>query len=147
MDGAEAVLTYGISGWPTWVHHEGREMHGEDPRDMRDQIRRVEGEAGRNVSGGAWRQGVTPPCNLLRASRGSMLAARALQAWGPLGARLQPLELPSMSRFIRNWPALPDLDRRLPRSARRAGGMEPGAAYPAHGTRARLLTVPLPAGK
>ena len=60
-------------------------MHGEDPRDPRDQIRRVEGEAGRNVSGGAWRQGVTPPCNLLRASRGSMLAARALQARGPLG--------------------------------------------------------------
>ena len=27
MGGVEAVLTYGISGWPTWVHHEGREMH------------------------------------------------------------------------------------------------------------------------
>jgi hypothetical protein len=27
MGEAEAVLTYGISGWPTWVHHEGREMH------------------------------------------------------------------------------------------------------------------------
>ena len=27
MDGVEAVLTYGISGWPTWVHHEHREMH------------------------------------------------------------------------------------------------------------------------
>ena len=27
MDAVEAVLTYGISGWPTWVHHEGREMH------------------------------------------------------------------------------------------------------------------------
>jgi hypothetical protein len=26
-DGVEAVLTYVISGWPTWVHHEGREMH------------------------------------------------------------------------------------------------------------------------
>ena len=27
MDGVEAVLTCGISGWPAWVHHEGREMH------------------------------------------------------------------------------------------------------------------------
>jgi len=27
MDGVEVVLTYGISGWPTWVHHEHREMH------------------------------------------------------------------------------------------------------------------------
>jgi hypothetical protein len=27
MGGVEAVLTYGISGWPTWVHHEQREMH------------------------------------------------------------------------------------------------------------------------
>ena len=31
MDGVEAVLTYGISGWPTWVHHEGREMHWHVP--------------------------------------------------------------------------------------------------------------------
>jgi hypothetical protein len=27
MGGVEAALTYGISGWPTWVRHEGREMH------------------------------------------------------------------------------------------------------------------------
>ena len=27
MGGVEEVLTYGISGWPTWVHHEQREMH------------------------------------------------------------------------------------------------------------------------
>jgi hypothetical protein len=27
MGEAEAALTYGISGWPTWVHHEQREMH------------------------------------------------------------------------------------------------------------------------
>src|SRR5436190_1289378 len=27
MGGVEAVLTYGIRGWPTRVHHEGREMH------------------------------------------------------------------------------------------------------------------------
>jgi hypothetical protein len=27
MGEAEAVLTYGTSGWPRWVHHEGREMH------------------------------------------------------------------------------------------------------------------------
>jgi hypothetical protein len=27
MDGVEVVLTHGISGWPTWVHHEHREMH------------------------------------------------------------------------------------------------------------------------
>jgi hypothetical protein len=27
MDGVEVALTYGISGWPTWVHHEHREMH------------------------------------------------------------------------------------------------------------------------
>jgi hypothetical protein len=26
MGGVEAVLTYGISGWPTWVPHRGREM-------------------------------------------------------------------------------------------------------------------------
>jgi hypothetical protein len=31
MDGVEAVLTYGISGWPTWVHHEHREMHWHVP--------------------------------------------------------------------------------------------------------------------
>ena len=27
MDEAEAVLSYGISGWPVWVHHAHREQH------------------------------------------------------------------------------------------------------------------------
>jgi hypothetical protein len=31
MDGVEVALTYEISGWPTWVHHEGREMHWHVP--------------------------------------------------------------------------------------------------------------------
>ena len=27
MGAVEAVLTYGTSGWPTWVHHARRELH------------------------------------------------------------------------------------------------------------------------
>jgi hypothetical protein len=27
MDGIETVPTYGMPGWPTWVHHSHREMH------------------------------------------------------------------------------------------------------------------------
>jgi hypothetical protein len=27
MDEAEAVLSYGVSGWPVWVHHAHREQH------------------------------------------------------------------------------------------------------------------------
>jgi hypothetical protein len=27
MDEAEAVLSYGRSGWPVWVHHAHREQH------------------------------------------------------------------------------------------------------------------------
>jgi hypothetical protein len=27
MNEAEAILSYGVSGWPVWVHHAHREQH------------------------------------------------------------------------------------------------------------------------
>jgi len=42
--------------------------HDEDPRDLRDQIRRVESEAGRKVRGEPGARRPRPPVNLLRAS-------------------------------------------------------------------------------
>jgi hypothetical protein len=55
MRKAEAILTYGMSGWPVWVHHARRDLSWRVLEIVEPEVR-----AG-TVHGGAARGGAVPP--------------------------------------------------------------------------------------